>query len=285
MKVQPVDSSIANMQKTALGLLRQGCERPWEVAIEPFKVSPHAYYVGNSWVGGYLISTNEGLILIDTTMQPQQYLLFESIRKLGFDPRDIKLLLLSHAHYDHIGGARCVAEYTGAKVFMGKEDEYLMTERKDLIYSSGFPFTPFRIDEYFDDNKPIRLGEVTIHAIHTPGHTPGTRSFFLEDRDEAGNVYRIAMHGGLGLNTLTDDLLKESGWPVSLREAYLASLLRVRDMKVDIALTFHPSQTNMLSKVGKISDTANPFIDPGAWAKLMDEQIPAVKNLIQQSNK
>ncbi|MGD8399469.1 MAG: hypothetical protein PVH64_00820 [Bacillota bacterium] len=52
----------------------QGCERPWEVAIEPFKVTPHTYYIGNSWVGAYLIDTSEGLILIDTTMQPQRFI-------------------------------------------------------------------------------------------------------------------------------------------------------------------------------------------------------------------
>lgn len=261
----------------------RGCERPWEVAIEPFKAAPHVYYVGNSWVGAYLIDTKEGLILIDATMHHQVYLVFESIRKLGFNPKDIKMLLLSHAHYDHCGGVRPIIEYTGAKLYMGKEDEFFLTERPDLILTLGYPFGSFKADEYYNDGKPITLGDVTIHTLHTPGHTPGTTSFFFEDKDEDGNVYHCAMHGGIGLNTLNDRFFEESGLPVSLRDDYLKGLLKIRDMKVDIALGSHPNQTNMLEKIKEISDEFNPFIDDTVWKKFIDERIAMVKKLMETS--
>lgn len=266
-----------------LQLLIQGCERPWEVAIEPFRVAPHVYYVGNTWVGAYLINTTEGLILIDATMHSQVYLVFEGIRKLGFDPKDIKLLLLSHAHYDHCGGVRPVIEHTGAKLYMGKEDELFLKERPDLIYTEGYPFGSFEADKYYDDNTPITLGDMTIHTLHTPGHTPGTTSFFFEDKDEEGNVYHCGMHGGIGLNTLDDQYFEQSGLPVSLRDDYLKGLLKIRDMKIDIALGSHPNQTDMLVKVSKISDTFNPFIDDTLWKKLIDDRISKVKKLIETS--
>ncbi|OOM80846.1 metallo-beta-lactamase [Clostridium sp. BL-8] len=264
-------------------LLIQGCERPWEASVEPFKVAPHAYYVGNSWVGAYLIETSEGLILIDTTMHNQVYLVLESIRKLGFDPKDIKIILLSHAHYDHCGGLRPIKEYTGAKLYMGKEDEYFLTERQDLIYTEGYPFGSFKPDEYYDDNKSITLGDITINTLHTPGHTPGTTSFFFEVKDDDGKVYHCGMHGGIGLNTLDDETIQSNDWPISMREDFLNGLLKVRDMKIDITLGSHPNQTNMLAQIDKITDTFNPFYDETVWGKFIDRRIEMIKKIIETS--
>ena len=137
--------------KSPAELLKQGCERPWEVAIKPFRVAPHVYYVGNTWVGGYLVKTNAGLILIDSTMHHQVYLVFESIREIGLDPNDIKKILITHAHYDHIGGVRPIAEYSDAKIYMAKEDEFFLTERPELIFNNGLTFSSFEVDEYYDD--------------------------------------------------------------------------------------------------------------------------------------
>jgi len=268
---------------TPIDYLKQGCDRPWEVAVEPFKVAPHVYYVGNSWVGAYLIDSGDGLILIDATMHNQVYLVFESIRKLGFDPKDIKLLLLSHAHYDHCGGVRPIIEYTGAKLYMGKEDAYFLTERPDLIYTERYPFGTFQADYYYDNVIPIKIGNITIHTMHTPGHTPGTTSFFFEDQDEKGILYRCGLHGGIGLNTLADDLMQESGWPLSVRGKFLNSLIKLSNMEIDITLGSHPAQVRMLEKVEKINETCNPFIDKTVWPTLMKERILAIKELMANS--
>ncbi len=261
-------------------LLVQGCERPWEVAVEPFRVAPHVYYVGNRWVSAYLINAGEGLILIDATMHHQVYLVFEGIRKLGFNPKDIKKLLLSHAHYDHCGGVRPIVEYTGARLYMGREDELLLKDRPALLYTEGYAFGSFRVDEYFDDAKPIRQGNMNIRTLHTPGHTPGTTSFFFDDRDGDGTVYRCGMHGGIGVNTLDDGYFETTGMPVSLRDDFLKGLVKLRDLPVDIVLASHPDQTGMLERAKLISGSCNPFFDKAAWKTLMDERIEMVKSLI-----
>ena len=271
-----------NTQKRALTpaeLLQQGCERPWEVAIDPFRVSPNAYYIGNSWVGGYLIRTDEGLILIDTTMHHQVYLIFESIRKLGFDPQDIKIILCTHGHYDHIGAVRPIAEYSGAKVYMAKEDEFFLTERPELIYTNGFTFADFTVDEYFADDKPITLGNVTVHTEHSPGHTPGTTSIFFEDRDTDGTVYSFGLHGGVGLGTVTDRYFEQTGLPASLRDDYMAGLVRLKNRKVDIAVASHPNHIGMLGKIAEDRMDFSPFHDPAAWEAFLDERIRLLKEM------
>ncbi len=264
-------------------LLKQGCERPWEVAVPPFQVAPRTWYVGNGWVGAYLIGTSEGFILIDATMQPQVYLLFESIRMLGFNPADIKLLLLSHGHYDHCGGVRAVVEASGAKLFMSREDAKMMEERPDLVFTEGYPFGEFEIDGFFSDKKPMVLGDMEVTTVHTPGHTPGTTSFFFSVTDEAGNRYRCGLHGGVGVNTLSDDYFTTCKVPVSLRRDYLNSMLKVRDFEVDITLGSHPGQIGMLEKVADITPSHNPFLDRTVWPDLIDSRMAMAKELMGES--
>jgi metallo-beta-lactamase class B len=257
--------------------LQQGCERPWEVAVDPFEVAKNVYYVGNNWVGAYLIATSEGLILIDTTMQPQVYLLLESIRILGFDPRDIKLILLSHMHYDHCGGIRVIQEHaTDAKVMMSREDWDFMTERPDQIFECGYPFGAFKPDAFFSDDKSVTLGNTSIRTVLCPGHTPGTTSFFFE----AGG-HMCGMHGGVGLNTLSDEFLAKSGLPVSARDDYLAAMLKVRQIPVEITLGSHPAQVGMMERVDAIRPDHNPFLDPSVWHGLLDGRIAQIRALMK----
>ncbi|MEZ5652822.1 MAG: MBL fold metallo-hydrolase [Burkholderiaceae bacterium] len=266
--------------KTPVELLKQGCERPWEVAVKPFRLAPHVYYVGNSWVGGFLIKTREGLILVDTTMHHQVYLIFESIRQLGFDPKDIKIILITHAHYDHLGAVRPIAEYSGAKVYMAKEDEFFITERPELIFANGLTFAPFEVDEYLADDKPVTLGEITIQTVHSPGHTPGATSLFFDDRDDAGNTYRVGLHGGVGLGTVTDRYYELTGLPPSLRDDYLNGLLRLRDREVDIALASHPDHIGMLDRADMEGDSFSAFCDPSAWGRFIDERVRLLKEMM-----
>lgn len=260
-------------------LLKQGCERPWEVAIEPFRVSPNVFYVGNSWVGGYLVRTSEGLILIDSTMHHQVYLVFESIRKLGLDPADIKLMLCTHGHYDHIGAVRPIVEYSGAKVYMAREEEVFLAEHPELMHRLDYACGEFDIDEYFADNKPITLGGITVRTELTPGHTPGCTSMFIEDHDESGKVHVVGLHGGVGLGTVMTRYLEENGLPASLQDDYLKSLEKLKGRKVDIAIASHPGHIRMLEKIPADRSDFSPFLDPSAWGDFINERIRLFKEM------
>ncbi|WFE76703.1 MBL fold metallo-hydrolase [Roseinatronobacter sp. S2] len=262
--------------------LVQGCDRPWEVAVDPFQVAPRTWYVGNNWVGAYLLESSAGLMLIDTTMQPQVYLVFESIRKLGFDPGQLKLILVSHMHYDHLGGVRPLVEATGAKVMMSREDWTFLQERPDQLLNSGRPFGVFTPDAFYDDATPVELGDRQVRTMLTPGHTPGTTSFFFDTTDNDGQSVLCGLHGGVGVITLTDEWLAEHDLPVAWRQDYLNSMLALREMPVGITLGSHPAQVGMMDRVAEISPDHNPFVDPEIWPRLIDGRIAMIRKIMDQ---
>lgn len=257
--------------------LAQGCERPWEVNVDPFKVAPRTWYVGNNWVGAYLLESSEGLILIDTTMQPQVYLVFEAIRKLGFDPADLKLILVSHMHYDHLGGVKPLVDASGAKVLMSREDWDFLQERPDQLLNNGYPWGAFEPDGFYSDNEPVVLGDRTIRTILSAGHTPGTTSFFFDVPDGAGGTHLVGMHGGIGLITVTTQYLTDNALPMSLQQAYHDSLVRLSSLKVDITLGSHPAQVGMMDRVDAITESHNPFVDPTVWPKLISGRLGQIR--------
>ncbi|MCD8362720.1 MAG: MBL fold metallo-hydrolase [Lachnospiraceae bacterium] len=235
------------------------------------------YYVGNKFVGCFLIDSGDGLILIDTGMPCFVYQLFESIRKLEFDPCDIKLILLSHAHYDHIGAARIVKEYTGARLFIGREELPVLHERKEYILTEGHEYQDFEVDDYYTETEPVRLGNVEIRTIYTPGHTEGTYSFFF-DQEENGKVLHCGMMGGIGTVTLQDEMLEKYPRPLTLRQDYINSLEFLKTIPVDVVIPSHPDQLEGFPL--KNDEGYNPYIDSSRWGRMMDDWIARMQRVI-----
>ena len=157
---------------TPKNIVDEARDMPWKVAIEPFRVAPRVYYVGNVWVGSFLVDTEEGLAIIDTTVMEDLYLLLESIRKLGFDLMNIKKIFLTHAHMDHDGAARALKEMTGAELYLSKEDEDWRHRPEADMHDTGFKIVPYDVDHFYDDNEAIVMGSVTIRTKLSAGHTP-----------------------------------------------------------------------------------------------------------------
>ena len=133
------------------------CTHPWEFATEPFRIVDGLYYVGNTNVSSHLIDTGEGLVLIDTTYPQTVFLLLESVRKLGFDPKDIRAILLVHAHYDHLGGTRAVVELTGAETYLGEADIEILERRPELTWAPQYGLA---FHEHFKVGHPLGDGDV-----------------------------------------------------------------------------------------------------------------------------
>ncbi|WP_346345026.1 MBL fold metallo-hydrolase [Clostridium sp. MCC353] len=252
--------------------------------MEPIKMAPGVWYIsGNDWVACYLIDTGDGLILIDTAMHETAYLMIENIRKLGYELTDIKKILLTHAHIDHIGAARTMKELTGARIYLGERDLLFLHERRDLIRIGSYTCGEFEPDELYADDKPITLGNITVHTVSTPGHTPGCTSMFFDVKDENGRALRCGIHGGIGLN-LTKDDFERDGLPQSLRDEFIEGLKRLDQMQVDICLPSHTNQVGILLLKDQVTETYNPYIDPSIWHELMNERLERVMEIVKSEN-
>ena len=259
-------------RQAAMGqIMHQRFHEPWTLAQKPFKVIENVYFVGNTWVSVYLIDTPEGLILIDCAYEENLYLLIDSIRGLGFDPKDIRHLLISHGHFDHCGAARQLQEMSNCEIWINEKDAYFFTERRDLIaFEDRVP--EFRIDHYYDSDQSICFGGMTIWPVPCPGHTPGTTSFFFEVEHE-GRKLTVAMHGGLGTNTLSKEDLLINGWPLSFQQGYLDMLRQMKRRSVDVLIPSHAghAKTYPFFDIAAQDDgTGNGFIRPNAWREMLE---------------
>lgn len=255
---------------------------PWELAIKPFQVAPRTWYVaGQTWVGCYLIDTGDGLILLDTAIAESTHQLIDSIYRLGYRLDDIKKILISHAHFDHCGGAAIMKHLTGAELYMSKEDYEFMKacpEETMVLDPDSHPQF-FEVDHFYSEEEPIVLGDVEIRTVLTPGHTIGCTSFFWDVKNPVtGETYVVGMHGGVGANTMCDSYYATSKYLTpALRERFIADSQRIREIHVDIALPSHPNQIEIVDRAGQYSDETQPYLDETVWAEFIDERVRQVK--------
>lgn len=273
---------------TSTNIIASTSNRPWEVAVEPFPITDQIDYVGNVWVGAYLINTGDGLILLDTTTAETSYLLLNSIYRLGYRPEQIKLILLSHAHVDHFGSARFMKELSHAKLYLSKEDELFRHDPKassvGRIPGIDFREYDFDVDEYYDDFMPITLGNVQIQTMLTPGHTPGTVSFFIKAPDKTGKMLTAAMHGGVGVLTMSDEAFRQSGLSPKLRRQFIRDCERLKSIHVDICLPSHPAHAPLFEMRDKGWEDGNPFIDETCWEWFLESRVKFAREMEEQAS-
>jgi metallo-beta-lactamase class B len=251
-------------------------EKPYLLAVDPFKIVGNLYYVGNAMCSTHLIDTGEGLIIIDTPVGGGLPYLIDSIRRLGFDPRDIKYIIVSHAHMDHYAVVNALVHMSGAKTLMGELDAKDMIERRDFFEKhtklAGAFSEMFTTDIFVKDGDYIELGNTKIRCVLTPGHTVGTMSHFWEVEDE-GEIYKVGLYGGAGFVTLSPKWIEEQGGNLDeTRKMFLESINKVWDEPVDIMLGNHPFHSDILAKnKRKIAGEKNAFIDPTEWKRFLQE--------------
>lgn len=221
--------------------------------MEPFRISGNVYFVGTFQASVHLIDTGDGLILIDTGYANSLYLVIDSIYKLGFRPENIKYIINTHWHSDHTEASRAVAEMSGAKNLIGRED-----------VEKARPFID--ADIAVCDGDTLSLGNATIRFMETPGHTKGCISLFF-DTEENGKQYRVGMFGGAGANTLAAG---HFDYP-DCRAGYRASLSRLRKEKVDVFIGNHVWNNDTQVKGEWLLRTGeNQFIDRNLWGTFLD---------------
>ncbi|MCI7734443.1 MAG: MBL fold metallo-hydrolase [Dysosmobacter sp.] len=245
--------------------------------VEPFRIYGNVYYVGDSWVCAHLIDTGDGLLLIDGGNCGAEKLLIHAIWSLGFNPGDVRWMILSHGHLDHIGAVQFFRRMFGTRIYMGEPDAVMFRERPELSCIQDNPdvtMTLFEPDEVIREGDVLHFGNVTIDCKLVPGHTPGCVALFF-DVTEDGVTKRAGYFGGFGLNTLQTDYLRDIGdSDFQARRDYIASLEKVRDERVELFLGNHTANNNLLEKAALLKEGKgpNPFLDDTCWRAYMDDR-------------
>lgn len=245
--------------------------------MEPFQMFGNLYYVGDNNVCMHIIDTGDGLILCDAGNYGTEGMLVNAVWEAGFNPHDIRWIILSHGHVDHIGCAEFFRRLYGCKIYIGAPDAEMFREHPEKALVQNSPDISdvlFEPDEVIHDGDVLTFGNTTIEFYLVPGHTEGCIAYFFPVTD-GSRVLRAGYYGGFGFNTLTSSYLKEIGDPeFCMRKTYLESLKKVRDQHVDIFMGNHTNNNNLVENRQKMLENpqVNPFIDETAWGNYLDQK-------------
>ncbi len=248
---------------------------PAKYYLKPFRIAGNLYYIGDQKVCSHLVDTGEGLLVFDSGFPCTTHLMLEAIWELGFNPADVKVIIHSHEHFDHIGGACEFRQLFGTRLAISRAGAEVMRDHPERVYmeaSEGKHSPIFTPDILLEDGEVFTLGNTSVRCLLTPGHSDGVMTFFFDIRD-GDRTLRVGYFGGAGFNTLYKEALEKAGRPLSVRDDFLRSFARVRDEKVDIVLGNHPHQNETLKKREAMlagPEGGNPFIDPGEWRSFCD---------------
>lgn len=239
----------------------------------PHKIIANIYFVGPQALGSFLINTAEGLILINSDYEATVPVIRASVEKLGFRFTDIKILLGSHAHGDHMEGDAIVKELTGARVMAMEQDVPALQK----MTPGG---KPHPIDKVLHDGDQVTLGGSTLVAHLTAGHTKGCTTWTMRVED-GGKPYDVVIVGSVGVNPGVK-LVNNSDYP-EIADDYARSFKTLKALHCDVPLGSHPAMYRLAEKYAKLGKGPNPFIDPqGYLAELSINENVYLRTLDEQ---
>ena len=259
-------------------------KKEWSQPYEPFRIAGNLYYVGTYDLACYLITTPRGHILINQALDSTVPMIRAHVEQLGFKFTDIKILLSSQAHFDHVGGMARVQKLTGAKVMIDEQDAQVMADggNSDFLFGGkgeGSLFQPAHVDRKLHDGDVIKLGNTTLNFLHHPGHTKGSSSYLLDVMDDK-RTYRVLI---ANMPTVLDET-NLAGMPTypGVGKDYAYTLNSLKKLKFDLWVCAHASQFN-LHKNRKPGDGYKPqlFMDRKAY----DDELAALQGDFEQKLK
>jgi metallo-beta-lactamase class B len=234
----------------------------WNKPFPPHKVIGNVYFVGTNELGSFLITTPEGHILINSDFETTVPVIRASVEKLGFKFTDIKILLGSHAHGDHMQGDAMVKELTAARVMAMEQDVPAL--RKMMPGGKPHP-----IDKILHDGDEVTLGGTTLVAHLTAGHTKGCTTWTMKAK-EGDKTYNVLILGSIGVNP-GYILVNNKDYP-QIADDYVRSFKVLRALPCDVFIASHGHFYDLASKYPKLGKGPNPFIDPEGYKAHLDLQ-------------
>jgi glyoxylase-like metal-dependent hydrolase (beta-lactamase superfamily II) len=236
--------------------------------IEPFRIVGNIYYVGASNIASYLISTSRGLILLDAGTREMLPMVESSIVKLGFQLQDVKILLTSHAHWDHVESDAAMKRATGAQVMAMAEEVPALSSGKDLT-GPDIGWEPIAVDRVLHDGDDVVLGDVTMHALLTAGHTQGCTTWTTTAKD-SGRSYSVVII--CIPQAAAGEKLIDNKWYPTMVDDLARSLRVLKALTPDIYLDGHPEEI-FGGKIPRLraGEVPNPLVDHAGYRKYLAE--------------
>ncbi len=262
----------------------------WVIPLAPFRISGNLYYVGSRDLAAYLVVTPQGNILINANLESSPALIRRGVEQLGFRWGDTRVLLSSQAHYDHVAGAAEIIRETHARYMVMDGDVGVVESGGGSDFDSTLPhFPPARVDRTLHDNDPVTLGDVTLTAHKTAGHTRGCTTWTMRTR-QGGRTYNVVIVGGWGPNPGVR-LVAMHGRPASytgIAADYEHAFAVLKQLPCDIFLGAHGSYFDMLAKFPRVREQGEAvWIDPEGYRRGVAEHEAAYRKelTLQESGK
>jgi metallo-beta-lactamase class B len=246
----------------------------WTAPFPPFRIAGNLYYVGSGDLASYLIATPKGLILINGNLTSSPPLIRKSVEALGFRFSGIKILLISHAHYDHCGGSAEIIKQTGAKYEVMNADVPVVESggKSDFAYGAVkiMQFPPARVDRVLHDGDTVQLGSTVLTAHLTAGHTRGTTTWTMDER-QGGRLLHVVIVGSPNVNS-GYKLVGNTVYPqIAADYAHQFSVLKA--LPCDIFLGAHGGYFDLSDKYARWkAGDKDAFIDPAGYKAYVAER-------------
>lgn len=269
---QPKDGSLENVANLFLTTARTALK--WDEPAEPARLFGPISFVGTKGLGSFLITGSEGHVVLYTGMPGSGPMIEKSIAKLGFNPKDVKIILTGHAHCDHVGGHAYLKKVTGAKIAMMREEVELFESGGKLDFQYGdyqaFAFEPAKVDTVFRDEDEIKLGNISLRAVLTPGHTKGSTTYVMKVV-EGGKTFTVVFPDGASVNP---------GYRVGrnpsykgIEDNYRRTFRTLAALQPDVWLAPHNEFYGLDAKLQRATkDGAKAWVDPEGYRKWVAAQ-------------
>jgi len=245
--------------------------RPDNRPFPAYRIIGNIYYVGASDIASFLVATPAGDILINSGYEDTPPIIRDGILKLGFRLHDVKILLNSQAHFDHVAGQAEMQRLTGARIYSSEREVAVLESggKADPRWGAEYTYPPVKVDHVVRDLEPVTLGGVTLVAHLTPGHSIGCTTWTTRVSD-GGKVYDVVIVGGTTVNPGVRFVGKPT-WP-GVADDFERTFRTLRDLKCDVFLGAHGGYYGMAEKYKRMTEGAavNPFIDPAGYRNFLD---------------
>jgi metallo-beta-lactamase class B len=255
--------------------------RSWNKPVAPFRIIGNLYYIGATEVTSFLITTPQGHFLLDGGFVETAPQIEHNIAELGFKLTDVKFLLNSHAHFDHAGGLAELKKVTGAKFLASERDAPLLRSggHGDFRFGDTLTFPPIAPDQIVHDGEAIRLGNQTVVAHLTPGHTKGCTTWTTKIRD-GDKVYDVVFVGSQ--SALDYKFGGQESYP-GITADFEKSFALLNHLPCDIFLASHGSFFHFVERLERLlRGDANAFIDPNGYKAYLRESEQEFRNKLAQ---